>query len=162
VPQYFPDVTKEAGTGPNETSVGKPIASRSAVFASADGRKKVTLSVDQYGSASDAAAAYQMAVQGSIAAPGFESATSPSLGQEALGTRDGRLIMSATHAGDILVDRRCILIGERREAAIRETRRGTSTCPVWVVTEVRFIPESGHARRKDPCLLSAKSGTRIA
>jgi hypothetical protein len=103
VPQYFPDVTKEAGTGPNETSVGKPIASRSAVFASADGRKKVTLSVDQYGSASDAAAAYQMAVQGSIAAPGFESARSPSLGQEALGTRDGRLIMSATHAGDILV-----------------------------------------------------------
>jgi hypothetical protein len=98
VPQYFPDVTKEAGTGPNETSVGKPIASRSAVFASADGRKKVTLSVDQYGSASDAAAAYQMAVQGSIAA-----ATSPSLGQEALETRDGRLIMSATHAGDILV-----------------------------------------------------------
>jgi hypothetical protein len=115
VTQYFPDVTKEASTGPNETSVGKPIASRSVVFASADGKKKVTLSVDQYASASDAAAAYQTAVQGSKAAPGFKPAASPNLGQEAfagtsrvgaemhfgLGARDGRLIMSATHAGDI-------------------------------------------------------------
>jgi hypothetical protein len=117
VTQYFPDVTKEASTGPNETSVGKPIASRSVVFASADGKKKVTLSVDQYASASDAVAAYQTAVQGSKAAPGFKPAASPNLGQEAfagtsqvgaemhfgLGARDGRLIMSATHAGDIPV-----------------------------------------------------------
>jgi hypothetical protein len=80
VTQYFPDVTKEASTGPNETSVGKPIASRSVVFASADGKKKVTLSVDQYASASDAAAAYQTAVQGSKAAPGFKPAASPNLG----------------------------------------------------------------------------------
>jgi hypothetical protein len=117
VVQYFPDVTKEASTGPNETSAGKPIASRSVVFASADGKKKVTLSVDQYASASDAAAAWQTAVQGSKAAPGFKPAASPNLGQEAfagtsqvgaemhfgLGARDGRLIMSATHAGDIPV-----------------------------------------------------------
>jgi hypothetical protein len=34
VTEYFPDVTKEASTGSNETSVGKPIASRSVVFAS--------------------------------------------------------------------------------------------------------------------------------
>ena len=81
VTQYFPDVTKETSTGPNETSVGKPIASRSVVFASADGKKKVTLSVDQYASASDAAAAYQTAVQGSKAAPGFKPAASPNLGR---------------------------------------------------------------------------------
>ena len=117
VTQYFPDVTRETSTGPNETSVGKPIASRSVVFASADGKKKVTLSVDRYASASDAAAAYQKAVQGSKAAPGFKPAASPNLGQEAfagssqvgtemhfgLGARDGRVIMSATHAGDIPV-----------------------------------------------------------
>jgi len=117
VTQYFPGVTKEASTGPNETSVGKPVASRSAVFVSADGKKKVTLSVDQYASTSDAASAYQSAVQGSKAAPGFNPAATPSLGQEAfagtsqvgdemhfgLGARDGRLIMSATHAGDIPV-----------------------------------------------------------
>ena len=117
VTQYFPDVTKEVSTGPNETSVGKPIASRSVVFSSADGKKKVTVSVDQYASASDAAAAYQAAVQGSKVAPGFKPAATPNLGQEAfagtsqvgaemhfgLGARDGRLIMSATHAGDIPV-----------------------------------------------------------
>jgi len=117
VTQYFPDVTNEASTGQNETSVGKPIASRSVVFASADGNKKVTLSIDQYADITDAAAAFQTAVQGSKAAPGFRPAASPDLGQEAfagtsqvgaemhfgLGARDGRLIMSVTHAGDIPV-----------------------------------------------------------
>jgi len=117
VTKYFPDVTQEASAGPNETSIGEPIGSISVVFTSADGRKKVTLSVDQYVSASDAAAAYQTAVQGSKAAPGFNPAATPSLGQEAfagtsqvgaekhfgLGARDGTLIMSATHAGDIPV-----------------------------------------------------------
>ena len=117
VTRYFPDVTTEAATGPNETSVGKPIGSRSVIFASADGKKKVTLSVDQYASASDAAAAYKTAVQGSKEAPGFKPAASPSLGEEAfagtsqvgaethfgVGARDGVLIMSATHAGDIPV-----------------------------------------------------------
>jgi hypothetical protein len=87
------------------------------VYASADEKKKVTLSVDQYASKSDAAAAYQTAVQGSKAAPGFQAAASPNLGEEAfagtsqvgterhfgLGARDGTLIMSATHAGDIPV-----------------------------------------------------------
>jgi len=117
VTKYFPEITTEASTGPNETSVGKPAASRSVVFLSADGKKKVTVSIDQYESASDAAAAYQTAVQGSKAAPGFNPAATPDLGQEAfagtsqvgdemhfgLGARDGRLIMSATHAGDIPV-----------------------------------------------------------
>ena len=117
VTRYFPDVTREASSGPNETSVGKPLASRSVVFSSADGKKKVTVSVDQYANANDAAAAYQTAVKGSKAAPGFKPAAAPNLGSEAfagtsqvgaemhfgLGARDGRLIMSATHAGDIPV-----------------------------------------------------------
>jgi hypothetical protein len=117
VSERFPDVTREASSGPNETSVGKPTASRSTVFVSADGKKKVTLSVDQYASADDAAAAFQTAVEGSKAAPGFNPADAPNLGEEAfagtsqvgsemhfgLGARDGRLIMSATHAGDIPV-----------------------------------------------------------
>ena len=115
--QHFPEVTKEAGTGPNETSIGKPIGSRSVVFTSADGMKKVTLSIDQYASASEAAAAYRTAVAGSVSAPGFKPAAKPDLGQEAfagtsqvaeemhfgLGARDGSLTMSATHAGDIPV-----------------------------------------------------------
>ncbi|MGE3527857.1 MAG: hypothetical protein AB7G54_00345 [Methyloceanibacter sp.] len=117
VTQYFPDVSQEASTGPNETSVGKAIGSRSVVFVSADGKKKVTLSVDQYASASDAASAYRTAVEGSKDAPGFKPAAAPDLGEEAfagssqvgaemhfgIGARDGSLIMSATHAGDIPV-----------------------------------------------------------
>jgi hypothetical protein len=118
VTRYFPDVTKEAGTGPNETRIGKPAASRSVVFESQDGKKKVTLSIDQYASESDAEAAYQTAVEGSKAAPGFKPAASPDLGEEAfagtsqvgedmhfgLGAREGDLIVSATHAGDIPVN----------------------------------------------------------
>jgi hypothetical protein len=117
VAQYFPDVTSEGSTGQNESSVGKPVATRSVVFLSADGKKKVTLSVDQYGNTSDATAAFQTAVKGSEVAPGFKPAAAPDLGQEAfagtsqvgsethfgLGARDGALIVSATHAGDIPV-----------------------------------------------------------
>jgi hypothetical protein len=117
VTSSFPEVTEEVSTGPNETSVGNPVASISVVFESSDGTKKVTLSVDQYASASDAEEAYRTAVDGSEAAPGFQPAPSPSLGQEAfagtsqvgdemhfgLGALDGRLIISATHAGDIPV-----------------------------------------------------------
>lgn len=117
VNEHFPDVTEEASTGPNETTVGTPVASRSVVFTSADGKKKVTLSIDRYASASDAASAYRTAVEGSKAAPGFKPAGAPDLGEEAfagssqvgaekhfgVGARDGALILSATHAGDIPV-----------------------------------------------------------
>jgi hypothetical protein len=117
VTKYFPEVTTEAGTGPNETKVGSPAATLSVVFTSADGTKKVTLSVDQYASADEATAAYNTAVDGSEVAPGFKPADAPSLGEAAfagssqvgdemhfgLGARDGRLIISATHAGAIPV-----------------------------------------------------------
>ena len=117
VTKYFPDVTVESGTGQNETQVGSPMASISVVFTSADGKKKVTLSVDQYANSDEATAAYDTAVEGSKVAPGFKAAETPNLGQAAfagssqvgdemhfgLGARDGRLIISATHAGDIPV-----------------------------------------------------------
>src|SRR3954471_18669632 len=117
VTRYFPDVVKEAGNGPNETTVGNARASISVVFTDADGTKKITLSVDEYPSAADAAAAFRTAVQGSKAAPGFKLTASPGLGEESfagtsqvsaerhygLGAREGRLIVSATHAGDISV-----------------------------------------------------------
>jgi hypothetical protein len=117
VTQYFPDITKETATGPNETRVGKPAASRSVVYESEDGKKKVTLSIDRYASESEAASAYQTAVEGSKKAPGFKPAASPNLGDESfagssqigeemhfgLGARAGNLIVSATHAGDIPV-----------------------------------------------------------
>ena len=77
VTQQFSEITKEASTGPNETSIGKPIGTRSVVFTNGDGSKKVTISIDQYASASDASAAYQTAVEGSKGAPGFQPAASP-------------------------------------------------------------------------------------
>jgi hypothetical protein len=117
VTRHFRDITAEASVGPNETSVGKATGSISVVFTDADGTKKVTLSVDEYASADDAAAAFQTAVQASEAAPGFRRTGVPKLGEQAfagssqvgaemhygLGARDGRLIVSATHAGDIPV-----------------------------------------------------------
>jgi hypothetical protein len=129
VTKVFPDVTRETGTGPNETAVGAPAASRSVIFTSADGTKKVTLSVDRYASPEQAAAAFRTAVAGSRAAPGFKPAPAPKLGEEAfagtsqvgkemhfgLGARDGALIMSATHAGAIPVTpentRRLVALG---------------------------------------------------
>jgi hypothetical protein len=114
VSRYFPDVIVEAGTGANETRVGSPVASISVVFTSNDGKNKVTLSVDQYASAGEAADAYKTAVEGSKIAPGFKPAKSPNLGQDAfagssqvgdemhfgLGALDGPLIISATRAGN--------------------------------------------------------------
>ena len=96
VTQYFPDITKKSGTGPNETSVGKPVASRSVVTPPPPTKRPV---------------------QGSKAAPEFKPATSTNFGQEALagtsqvgaemhfglGARDGALLMSAMHAGEIAV-----------------------------------------------------------
>ena len=144
VAQYFPDVTKEAGTGPNETRVGEPIASRSVVYTSPDGKKTVTLSIDRYASASAAASAYQIAVQGSKAAPGFRQAASPDLGEEAfagssqqgaekhfgIGARDGALILSATHAGDIPVtpgnSAKLIELGRAELATAKQRHRAVS------------------------------------
>ena len=117
VTKYFPDVTKETATTLNETTVGNATGSISVVFTDVDSAKKVTLSVDQYANAEDARAAFQTAIQASEAAPGFKPTNSPNLGQEAfagssqvgsemhygLGARDGGLIVSATHAGDIPV-----------------------------------------------------------
>src|SRR6476620_9699298 len=48
---YFPDVTKEAGKNPNETTIGNATESISVVFTDAAGTKKITLSVDEYASA---------------------------------------------------------------------------------------------------------------
>ncbi len=117
VTRHFPDVTEEVAAGPNETSVGNATGSISVVFTDGDGTMKVTLSVDEYASTEDAKAAFLTAVRASEAAPGFRLSGAPKLGQDAfagssqvgaemhygLGARDGRLIVSATHAGDIPV-----------------------------------------------------------
>lgn len=111
--RFFPEVTQEASTGHNLTAVGKTKATRSVIYANSDGSKKVTITVDQYASSSDASSAYQEAVQQSKTVPGFKPVPAPNLGQNAfigtvtqgeethigLGTLHGTLIVGVTLVG---------------------------------------------------------------
>jgi hypothetical protein len=52
VARYFPEITVVVRSGNDETATGSPLATRSVAFANAAGTKKVTISVDSFGSAS--------------------------------------------------------------------------------------------------------------
>jgi len=109
----FFSVTREASTGSNLTAVGNPKATRSVIYANKDSSKKVTITVDQYASPTDASSAYQEAVQKSKIVPGFKPVSASDLGQNAfigtvtrgdethigLGTLHGALIVGATLVG---------------------------------------------------------------
>lgn len=109
----FFSVTREASTGSNLTAVGNPKATRSVIYANSDSSKKVTITVDQYASPTDASSAYQEAVQKSKIVPGFKPVSASDLGQNAfigtvtqgdethigLGTLQGTLIVGATLVG---------------------------------------------------------------
>ena len=113
VTRLFPDIIREASTGRNATATGNPKATRMVIYESGDGSKKVTITVDQYGSPRDASSAYKQAVQKSQSVPGFKPVRVPRLGQQAfagtttmdgethigLGTLDHKLIVGATLAG---------------------------------------------------------------
>ena len=113
VNRFFPEVTREASTGQNLTAVGNPKATRSVIYANSDGSKKVTITVDQYPTASDASSAYQEAVAKSKNVPGFKPVPAEDLDPNAfigtvtqggqthigLGTLHGMLIVGATLAG---------------------------------------------------------------
>src|ERR1041384_2846101 len=73
VARFFPEATQEASTGENLTAAGKPKATRSAIYTSADKSKKVTITIDQYASLGDASAAYEHAVEKNRIVPGFKS-----------------------------------------------------------------------------------------
>jgi hypothetical protein len=113
VSQFFPDITRETSTGRNLMATGNPKATRMVIYETSDGSKKVTITVDQYGSSSDASSAYQQAVKKSQSAPGFKPVSVPTLGQQTfsgtstmgaethigLGALDHNLIVGATLAG---------------------------------------------------------------
>jgi hypothetical protein len=113
VSRFFPDIIREASTGPDLTATGNPNATRMVIYESGDGAKKVTITVDQYGSSRDASAAYKEAVQKSRSVSEFKPVQVPRLGQRAfagtttmdaethigLGTLDHKLIVGATLAG---------------------------------------------------------------
>jgi hypothetical protein len=113
VNRFFPEVTREASTGRNLTAVSNAKATRSVIYANSDSSKKVTITVDQYSTASDASSAYQEAVAKSKTVPGFRPVAAENLGQNAfvgtvtqgaethigLGALHGMLIVGATLAG---------------------------------------------------------------
>jgi hypothetical protein len=113
VHRFFPEVTREASTGRNLTAVGNAKATRSVIYANSDSSKKVTITVDEYSTASDASSAYQEAVAKSKTVPGFKAVPTENLGQNAfvgtvtqggethigLGALHGTLIVGTTLAG---------------------------------------------------------------
>jgi hypothetical protein len=113
VNRFFPEVRREASTGRNLTAVANAKATRSVIYANSDGSKKVTITVDEYPTASDASSAYQEAVAKSKTVPGFKPVPAENLGQAAfvgtvtqggethigLGALHGTLIVGATLAG---------------------------------------------------------------
>ena len=113
VNRFFPEVAGEASTGRNLTAVANAKATRSVIYANSDSSKKVTITVDQYPTASDASSAYQEAVAKSKIVPGFKPVPAENLGQDAfvgtvtqggethigLGALHGTLIVGATLAG---------------------------------------------------------------
>jgi hypothetical protein len=87
VSRFFPEVTSEVSTGRNLTAVANPKATRSVIYANSDRTRKVTITVDDYATASDASSAYQEAVARSTTVPGFRRVPAENLGQNTfLGT----------------------------------------------------------------------------
>jgi CubicO group peptidase (beta-lactamase class C family) len=113
VTRFFPEATQEMSTGQNATAVRNPEATRSVIYTNGDKSKKVTISVDQYATSSDALAAYEEAVQKSRSVPGFRPIDAPNLGPQAfigtvtqgtethigLGALRGTLIVGVTLVG---------------------------------------------------------------
>jgi hypothetical protein len=63
--------------------VGDPKATRSVIYSRSNSSKKVTITVDQYASSTDASSAYEEAVEKSKAVPGWTPVSAPDLGQNA-------------------------------------------------------------------------------
>jgi hypothetical protein len=113
VSQFFPEITRETGTGRNLMATGNPKATRMVIYETGDGSRKVTITIDQHGSLGDASSAYQQAVQKSQPVPGYKLVAVPTLGQQTfagtvtmgaethigLGALDHKLIVGATLAG---------------------------------------------------------------
>ena len=113
VNHFFPEVTREASTGHNLTGVANPKATRSIIYTNSDSGKKMTITVDQYPTATDASSAFQEAVAKSKTVPGFRPVRAENLGENAfvgtvtqggethigLGALHGVLIVGITLAG---------------------------------------------------------------
>jgi|SRR5437764_12038483 len=70
VNRVCPEVTREASTGRNLTAVANAKATRRVIYPNSDGSMKVTITIHEYPTASDASSAYQEAVAKSKTVPG--------------------------------------------------------------------------------------------
>lgn len=130
-----PKSLRKPARAQNLTAVGNPKATRSVIYATGDSSKKVTITVDQYESSTDASSAYEQAVEKSKI-PGFKSVSVPNVGQEAfagtvtmgaethvgLGALAGKLIVGVTLAGyDATPDNiaKLVALALKEEAAVR-------------------------------------------
>ena len=135
VDEFFPDVTRETTTGQNSTAVGNPKNTRSVIYANRDSSKKVTITVDQYESSTDASSAYKQAVEKSKI-PGFKPVSVANVGEDAfagtvtkgsethvgLGALVGKLIVGVTLAGyDATPDNvtKLVALARKEDAAAR-------------------------------------------
>jgi hypothetical protein len=135
VEEFYPQVAQEASTGQNVTAVGNPKATRSVIYANDDNSKKVTITVDQYESETDASSAYEQAVEKSKI-PGFKPLSVSNVGQKAfagtvtmgaethvgLGALVGKLIVGVTLAGyDATPDNiaKLVALAHKEDAAAR-------------------------------------------
>jgi hypothetical protein len=135
VDEFYPQITQGASTGQNVTAVGNPKATTSVIYANDDNSKKVTITVDQYESATDASSAYEQAVEKSKI-PGFKPVSVSNVGQRAfagtvtmgaethvgLGALVGKLIVGVTLAGyDATPDNvaKLVALAHKEDAAAR-------------------------------------------
>lgn len=129
VNQYFDAITQQESTGEDSTAQGNPVATRAVFFVNDSGTLLVTITADRYRNTSDAASAYQTALQKSEAVPGFTPISIPSVGQQSfagsvtqgtethvgLGALDGKFVFGATLAGfDATSDNVANLVGLAR------------------------------------------------
>jgi hypothetical protein len=113
VTQYFDPITQQQGTGEDSTAQGNPVATRAVFFINDAGTLLVTVTADRYRNTSDAASAYQIALQKSEAVMGFIPISIPPVGQQSfagtvtqdgethvgMGALDGKFVFGATLAG---------------------------------------------------------------
>lgn len=129
VNQYFDPITQQESTGEDSTAQGNPLATRAVFFVDDSGTLLVTITADRYRNTSDAASAYQTALQKSEAVPGFTPISIPPVGQQSfagsvtqgtethvgLGALDGTFVFGATLAGfDATSDNVANLVGLAR------------------------------------------------
>jgi hypothetical protein len=145
VQSIMPGLTRETASDANATAVGDPIGSRAVTFATADGARRVVLSVDRYRNAADAATAFQDAVRASQAVPGVAATPVPDLGDGALigivtqgdethvggGARFGDLIVNATLQAFAGTDANKAIVAEllRRQADQARQALGEAASP---------------------------------